>query len=310
MKKISVTPFVCLLFSFFFSATGFAKLRVVATTTDIGSLITEIAGNEVELEVLAKGTQDPHAIETKPSYMTKLNKADLLVSNGLSLEIGWIKNLVQGARNPKINPGSPGFVELGETITPIEVPQGEVSRAQGDVHPEGNPHFMLDPIRAAEAGEHLADKLGSLDTEHTALYLANSKKFSAEIKAKMKTWQTRLGIDTAKAGLKNRKVITYHKTLNYFFARFGVQNRGYLEPKPGIPPTVQHILEVLDLMKKEKINLVLIENYFDNKVGEKITTELPTAKVFSVPVSVDGEPQIKNLFDLYEKLVTILEKNS
>ncbi len=278
-----------------------AKLNVVTTIPDLAAVVSEVGGAYVLVQSISKGTQDPHFIEAKPSCMVKVNHADLVVSMGLELEIGWLPPILNGARNPKVMPGTKGYLELGSDIDPIEVAMEKVSRAGGDVHPFGNPHFNLDPLRMGVVAVKIAERLGELDPEHAATYADNAKELKLRMEEKTKKWQVRIN----KTGIK--EVITYHKTLDYFFNRFGIKNSINLEPKPGIPPTAQHILEVIRVARDRKIKLIMVENYFDTSFSEKITREVPGSRVVIIPVEVGGNSFIKTLDDLYENMVMVME---
>lgn len=278
-----------------------AKLNIITTITDLRAITSEVGQNLINVESIAKGTQDPHSIEAKPSFMVKLSRADLVISVGLDLEIGWLPNLIQGARNPKITSGQKGYLAVGPLVQPLEVPHGNITRADGDVHPFGNPHILLDPIRAGEVAVQIADRLSILDPEHTAQYKSNAKAFQNSLAEKTKNWQTRID----HTGVK--KAVTYHKTLTYFLDRFKIQNPAILEPKPGVPPTSGHILEVIQLIREQKIPLILVENFFDPTVTQRIKQEVPGIRSQTVPVSVEGAPEIKTLVDLYEALVKAIE---
>lgn len=283
------------------SPQSYAKLNVVTSISDLRFIAGEVGGEHVTVESIAKGTQDPHFIEAKPSFMIKMSRADLLVVVGLGLETGWIPSLVQGSRNPKIKPGTRGYLEVGPLVQPIEVRTDKVSRAEGDVHPEGNPHVTLDPKRAGDIALALAKRLGELDPAHTATFMQNAKSLQTRLDNKTRDWQERIN----KSGQK--KIVSYHKTLTYFFLRFNIENPAILEPKPGLPPTSGHILGVIDLMRREKISLILVENYFDPTVTKKIEQQLPSVRTRTIPVSVDGSPTTKTLDDLYEEIVTAIE---
>lgn len=283
------------------SPQSYAKLNVVTSISDLRFIAGEVGGEQVTVESIAKGTQDPHFIEAKPSFMIKMSRADLLVVVGLGLETGWIPSLVQGSRNPKIKPGTRGYLEVGPLVQPIEVRTDKVSRAEGDVHPEGNPHVTLDPKRAGDIALALAKRLGELDPAHTATFMQNAKSLQTRLDNKTRNWQERIN----KSGQK--KIVSYHKTLTYFFLRFNIENPAILEPKPGLPPTSGHILGVIDLMRREKISLILVENYFDPTVTKKIGQQLPSVRTRTIPVSVDGSPTTKTLDDLYEEIVTAIE---
>jgi zinc/manganese transport system substrate-binding protein len=290
--------FFLILFCPFFAN---AKLNVVTTTTDLAAITREVGKDFVSVESIARGTQDPHFIEAKPSYMTKAHQADLLVSVGLDLEVGWLPSIILGARNPKINSGEKGNLEVGSLVNPIEIPTGKVTRAEGDVHPNGNPHVTLDPIRAGEIAVHIANRLAVLDSGNKESYLTNAKTFKSRLENKTKEWQKRI------EATKIKKVVTYHKTLTYFLNRFHLENPEILEPKPGIPPTSAHVLEVIRTMKEQNIALILVENYFDPTVTQKIKQELPAVRAPTVAVAVDGAPGILTVDDLYEQIVKSIE---
>lgn len=285
----------------FFSIAAQAKMNVVTSTPDLAALAREIGGGEVDVESIARGSQDPHFIEAKPSYMVKLNRADLLVTVGLDLEVGWIPPLLAGARNPRIREGEKGFLALGILLDPLDKPEGKITRAAGDVHPDGNPHFWLDPIRMGKAADLLASRLGELDPQHKADYTKRAEVFRDRMRAKTEEWKKRI----IKSGVK--KVITYHMTLTYFFDRFGLANPLVLEPKPGIPPTGAHILTVIERMKSEKISLILVENYFDSSVTKKILREVPGSRAHTVAVAVGGDAGVQSIDDLFEQLVKAIE---
>lgn len=282
-----------------FAAQG--AVNVVTTTQDLAALVTAVGGDQVTVFSIGKGTQDAHRIEAKPSFMVKMRNADLVVSQGLELETAWLEPLLQGGRNPKVMAGTTGFLELGPSLDPIEIPKGAVSRAEGDVHPGGNPHFQLDPVRLGKAAELIALRLGELDAAHKELYLKNAKDFRQKMDQKTTEWKTRL----AKTGVN--KVITYHKGFSYFLDRFGIETTAQLEPKPGIPPTVSHLIEVIGRIKKNKVKLVLIENYNDAAVGEKLKREVPGLTVKVVPVSVGGDKGVETNEQLLETLVKTFE---
>lgn len=276
-----------------------AKLSVVATTTDLKALVREVAGDLADVESVAKGTQDPHFIEAKPSYMTKVHQADLVVAMGLELEVGWLPSILRGARNPKVMSG-PGLLELGPYANPLEV-TGQTDRSEGDVHPAGNPHFNLDPVRMGNLSLKVAERLGQLDPEHATLFKQRAEAFQKRMTEKTALWQARI----KKSGVT--QVITYHKTMTYFLERFGLANPAVLEPKPGIPPTSGHIIEVINLIKQKHVPLILVENYFDPTVTNKIKEDVPAIRVVTVAVGVEGAPGIATLDDLYEALVRAVE---
>lgn len=281
-----------------------AKLKVACTTQDMEAVVKAIGGNDIETFAVAKGTQDPHQIEAKPSFMVKFRDADLIVLQGLELESAWLEPLIQGSRNPKIAQGGKGYLELGPSLTPIEVAGDNVSRAQGDVHPLGNPHFQLDPVRLQKAGSLVADRLAELDPSQKDSYKANSEAYTKRMDENLKKWKARI----EKTGIK--EFVSYHKSFSYFADRFGLKNTLHLEPKPGIPPTASHIIDVLSQMKARNIRLVLIENFFDDSVRGKIKKEIPKAYVVKVPAYVGGEDGLTTNEQLIEKVVSAFEAAS
>lgn len=278
-----------------------AKLSVVTTTSDLAYLVKVVAVDKADVFSVAKGTQDPHQIEAKPSFMVKMRNADLVIAQGLELESAWIIPLIQGSRNSDIAPGTKGFLELGDKLKPIEIPKANATRADGDVHPGGNPHFQLDPIRMGEAAVLIAKKMGELDSINAKVFETNALAFKSKMEAKTIEWKSRL----EKTGVK--EVVTYHKTLTYFLGRFGITGAAQLEPRPGIPPTANHLMEVIKVMKEKKINLVLIENFFDSSISSKIKESLPGARVVLVPVAVDGARGMNSTEDVIENLVKVIE---
>lgn len=278
-----------------------AKLKVVTTTTDLEALALAVGASEVEVFAVGKGTQDTHRIEAKPSFIIRFRVADVVIAQGLDLESAWLRPLAQNSRNKKIQPGTRGFLELGPELDPIEVKTGAMTRAEGDVHPGGNPHFQLDPIRLAKAATLIATRFSELDPAHKVNYEANARALSARLEEKTKDWTAR--IEKSRV----REAVTYHKTFSYFLDRFGIKGGLQLEPKPGIPPTASHLLKVIEEMKTRGIRLVLVENFFDSSVGAKLTQNVPGSKIEVVPVSVGGEPGIKTNEDLIERLVKAVE---
>ena len=203
-----------------------AKLNVVATLPDFGSIAREIGGDKVEVTVLAKPTEDPHFVDARPSFVVALRNADVLIDGGAELEIGWLPPLLQNARNPKIEAGKPGRVIASQGIRLMNVP-ANVTRAAGDVHALGNPHFMTDPIIAKAVAQHIAQAFSAVDSANAASYDANYKKFEATINAKLQEW------GAAMLPYKGQHVVAYHDSWPYFAHRFGINIDIFLEPKPG-----------------------------------------------------------------------------
>jgi zinc/manganese transport system substrate-binding protein len=275
----------------------FAKLNVMTTTTDAAALVKEVGEDQVVVESFTKGSQDPHYIEAKPSFMLKASKADLLVQIGLGLEDGWIPSVLKGARNPKIGVGAAGSLILGKSVSPLEVPTGPISRDQGDVHPEGNPHFFLDPVRTGELALVVAAKLGELDPAHAKDYQRRAQAFKERIEKKMPDWRKKIDA----SGIK--RVVTHHKTLSYFLSRFEIESAGTLESKPGVPPSAAHIIELTALVRDQKIPLILVENFFEPTAAQRVKKDAPHVRIEIVPVAVGGEAGTDSLEKLYDTLV-------
>ncbi|MCB0357370.1 MAG: zinc ABC transporter substrate-binding protein [Bdellovibrionales bacterium] len=266
-----------IIFNYFFAQ---AKLNIVTTTSSLQALVNTIGGQRVAVSSISKSTQDPHFVEAKPSYMVQLHRADLLVAVGLDLEVGWLVNVQRGAKNPALLLGNKGFFAAGDYIQAIEVPHKKVDRSEGDVHPLGNPHFHLDPLRFAKVGLALANKMAELDSDNASFFQENAKKFKDKIEMQMPLWKKQV----LATGIK--KVITYHKSFNYFLNRFDIQSLGTIEPKPGIPPTIKHIVDLISLVKTEKVKCVLNENYFETSAAERIKKDTGV-NIQVLPVEVD-----------------------
>ncbi|MEO6034030.1 MAG: metal ABC transporter substrate-binding protein [Verrucomicrobiota bacterium] len=247
----------------FLAASAQAKLNVVASTTDFGSIAQEIGGDKIDLVTLAKPTEDPHFVDAKPSFVVKLNRADALIEGGAELEVGWLPPLVDGSRNSKLDGGKPGRIACSEGISLLEIPSS-LDRSKGDIHAAGNPHYMTDPLNAKIAAEHIANAFCQLDAKSCDVFKANLKKFNARLDAKMAEWQKLL------APFAGQEVVTYHNSLPYFAKRFGLKMDLFLEPKPGIPPSPAHLAEVITRMKAENIKVILAQPYQNRKTAEAV----------------------------------------
>jgi zinc/manganese transport system substrate-binding protein len=257
--------FFASLFSIAVAVSAHAKLNVVATLPDFGSLAREIGGDKVTVTVLAKPTEDPHFVDARPSFVVQLRTADVLIEGGAELEIGWLPPLLQNARNPKIDVGKPGRVISSQGIRLMNVP-ANVTRAAGDVHALGNPHFMTDPIIAKAVAQHIAQSFSSVDGANAGFYDANYRKFEATINAKLQEW------GAAMLPFKGQNVVAYHDSWPYFAHRFGVNIDLFLEPKPGIPPSPSHLAEVIAQMKAQHIKAIIVEPFQDRKTAEKVAS--------------------------------------
>jgi zinc/manganese transport system substrate-binding protein len=240
-----------------------AKLKVVATLPDLASLARDIGGDNVEVSAMAKPTEDSHFVDARPSFVVQLRSADVLIDGGAELELGWLPPLLQNARNPKIEVGKPGRVQASQGVRLMNVP-ANVTRAAGDVHALGNPHFMTDPIIAKMVALHIAQSFSAVDPPNAAAYDANYKKFEATINAKLQEW------GAAMLPFKGQSVVAYHDSWVYFAHRFGLNIDIFLEPKPGIPPSPSHLAEVIEKMKTQKIKAIIVEPFHDRKIAEKV----------------------------------------
>ena len=273
-----------------------AKLAIVTTTSNAKALVEEVAGDFASVLSFTEGGEDPHYLEAKPSFMIKLARSDLLVAIGLDLEIGWLPAILKGARNPDIQPGSLKYLELGDHISPLEVMERKASRLDGHVHEKGNPHFLLDPISAAKCALVVAKRLAKIDPANKAYYFKRAESFKKRMELFTKKWQDKL------AKKKQPKLITYHKTLSYFLARFNLRSLGSIEAKPGISPSPKYFFSLIEKIKREKVSLALIEHYFDDKAALRLQKDAPQLKVKKVSVSVHAERDLSSLELLYTHL--------
>src|SRR5437879_4301705 len=258
------------------------KLTVVTATTDLAALAQEVGGEKVSVESIAKGYQDPHFVEAKPSFLLKLRQADLLVVVGLQLEIGWLPPLINQSGNPRIQVGAPGYLDASQFAEILEIPQGTVTRAEGDVHPLGNPHYWLDPDNGRRLAKGIAGKLGELDPGDSSYFQQRVADFDKRLSEAEKRW------DAQMLPYRGRKVVTYHRSWPNFAKHFGLDVVGYVEPRPGIPPTPSHTLDLINLMKRENVKVMLIEPYFDLKTPNSVASQTG-AKVLVMTPSVGGE---------------------
>jgi zinc/manganese transport system substrate-binding protein len=292
MKKLLI---VC--FTFLLCAVAQAKINVVATLPDFGALAREIGGDNIALTVLAKPTEDPHFVDARPSFVVALRNADVLIDGGAELEIGWLPPLLQNARNTKIEAGKAGRVQASQGIKLMGVPQ-QLTRAAGDVHALGNPHFCVDPIIAKAVAAHIAQAFSAVDAANAASYQANEKKFEAAINAKLQEWGATM------LPFKGQHVVAYHDSWPYFSHRFGVEIDVFLEPKPGIPPSPAHLSEVIEQMKAQHIKAIIVEPYHDRKIADKVASATG-AKVVDFSQFPGALPDT----DTYVKLIDALIRN-
>lgn len=275
------------------------KLNVVTTTEDLASIAREVGGDRIAVEAMARGYQDPHFVEAKPSFILKLQKADLLIVVGRELEIGWLPPLIQQSRNAKIQVGGPGYLDASQHVRILDLPTGQVTRAMGDVHPQGNPHYWLDPDNGKAVAKDLAEKFGQLRPNDRAWFQQQAAAFAAKVTQAEQRWTA------AMAPYKGVKVVTYHRSFPNFADRFGLDVVNYVEPKPGIPPSPQHTLDVINDMKRQNVKVVLVEPYFDLKTPNAIGRDTG-AQVLVMPPSVGGVKEITDYVGLFDYDINLL----
>lgn len=275
------------------------SLVIMTTTEDLASIAREVGGNRVRVEALARGYQDPHFVEAKPSFILKLQRADLLVLVGRDLEIGWLPPLLTQSRNARIQPGAAGYLDASLTARILEFPTGQLTRAMGDVHPFGNPHYWLDPQNGIRIARAIAGRLGGLRPESREYFEQQLAGFISRLVQAEQRWLA------AMAPHRGLKVVTYHRSFPNFAERFGLDIIGYVEPRPGIPPTPRHMAALVDEMKRHGVRLVLVEPYFDLKTPTAIAREAGAALVV-MPPSVGGVTQASDYIALFDYNVNLL----
>jgi len=286
MKKI--------LLLFILPMLGFAHMNIAVSYPYIGAITKSIGAEHVKTVVLAKGAWDPHFVVPRPSLIAKMRTADALILNGASLEIGWLPALMKRAHNPKVQLGSKHLLNLSHHVTLIDKPKN-VSRAGGDVHPEGNPHFHLDPHNIPKLALAIRNFLSDIDSEHTHIYQTNYKVF-------IKNWQSNLNkwsqLMQKKKGIK---VIQFHDNLAYFNKRYGINSIATIEPLPGIPPSSRHVLKLIDIIKIQKPCCILHDVYHSTKTAKFIAgkTDIP---VILMPHDIDAMSSITDLEKLFHYL--------
>jgi zinc/manganese transport system substrate-binding protein len=274
-------------------ASASAALKVITTTSDLASLAAEVGGDKVGVDSIAKGYQDPHFVEAKPSFVIKLHGADLLIAVGRELEIGWLPPLITQARNAKIQPGGPGYLDASQTVRILDIPTGQITRAMGDVHPSGNPHYWLDPDNSKRIAKAIEGKLSAMDPANAAYYRQREADFERRLDAADARWRAAL------APYKGVKIVTYHRSWPNFVDHFGFDVIGYVEPKPGIPPSPSHTIDLIQEMKRQSVKIILVEPYFDLKTPNSIALNTGAQVVVLAP-SVGAEKEITDYIKLFD----------
>jgi ABC-type Zn uptake system ZnuABC Zn-binding protein ZnuA len=297
--KLLTTIFLFTFFSILlFSQMALAQVKIVTSTPDFASIAKDIGGDKVEVVSLSKGYQDPHFVDAKPIFISRLNQAELLIYNGLDLEIGWLPILITGARNSDILAGnSMGNYNASTSIKDkLDIHTGPVDRSMGDIHPGGNPHYMLDPSNGIPVARGIAARLIKIDPENASYYEENFKNFTSELKLKITGWKTEL------EPFQDTKIVTYHKLWVYFTKWAGLTETGTIEPKPGIPPTPSHVADLIKRIQAQDVKLVISANYYPQKTPS-IIAEKVGIPFLSLPVMVEGQEGINNYIELFDALV-------
>lgn len=292
-----------LVFALLCPVTGSAdsKIRIMTATTDLASLAQEVGGDKVDVESIARGYQDPHFVDPKPSFLLKLSKADLLIVVGLELEIGWLPPLITQSSNPRIQVGAPGYLDASRFARILEIPTGQVTRAEGDVHPLGNPHYWLDPDNGLRIAKGIQNKLSEMRPNDAAYFAQRYDVLEQRLKQSDQQWQAQM------KPYVGRKVVTYHRSWPNFADHFGLNVVGYVEPRPGIPPSPQHTVELIGQMKRDGVKIIIVEPYFDLKTPNSIARETGGVVVVLMP-SVGGEKEITDYFKLFDYDIAKLKK--
>jgi len=267
-----------------------AALRVVTTVEGLAALAHEVGGSRVAVESLSKGVADPHFVDANPMLAVKLRNADLLVDVGLELEIGWLPPLVTQSRNPDIQPGGKRRLTAASAVQVLDLPTGPVDRSMGDLHPQGNPHFLNDPRKGLDVAAAIADRLAELDPEGASVYQSNLVAFRTRLTQAMEGWRREL------EPLRGRKIFTEHRTFTYFLDWSGLVSAGELEPRPGVPPPPSHLAELVQVGRAQGVREIVVENYYDTRSAE-VVARSTGAKVVQIPGDVGGESSVRTYID-------------
>ena len=295
MKFIRLIAFLLVVVG---SVPAHAALKVLATTPDWGALTQELGGDKVNVYVATTALQDVHRVEAKPSLVARARSADLVVATGAELEIGWLPVLIQESGNARIQPGAPGYFEAASALHLLEVP-AKVDRAMGDIHPQGNPHVQLDPHNIQAVAHALTARLAQLDPGQAAFYAARARDFDARWDAAMNTWEAKA------APLKGTQVVIMHSDQVYLCHWLGLVQVASIEPKPGVPPTAAYLGALVGKLTSAPPKLILLNAYNDPKAANWLADRIHVPAV-TLPFSVGGSPEAKDLFGLFDDTVNKL----
>jgi len=280
---------------------AFAKVEVAVTYKYIEDITLKIAGDLVEIKTLSKPKEDPHFVMARPSLIAKLRNVDLLILNGGHLELGWLPPLIKRANNQNVFEGREGFLDLSHSIEMIDA-QESVSHADGDVHPDGNPHFILDPYNVPIVAKSIADKLSSLDVLNAKVYEKNYEKFKKEWDTKLLVWAEKM------KPFEGVKVIQYHKSFDYFLKRYKMELVDTIEPIPGISPTSKHIIELITKIKSEKEAILIMHDVYHNRKAAKLISAKTNIKIMDMPHDVDALSEANSIENLFNSIIDSLNK--
>jgi zinc/manganese transport system substrate-binding protein len=294
MKRIYLGAIILL----FLPLLAHAKIKVVATFPDLGSIARDIGKGKIDVVVLGKANEDPHFVESRPNFVSSLRDADVLIDNGADLELAWLPPLLQKASNSKLDIGKPGRVQASKGIALVN-PTPDVMLVAGDAHARGNPHFMMDPMSAKATAQNIAKSFKAIDPSGAAFYDANYKKFEAVINAKLQGWRAIL------QPYQDQHLVAYHDSWPYFGRRFGLKIDVFLEASPGIPPAPSHLTDVIQKMKENHIKAILVEPYQDRRLAEKIarSADATVIDVAEFPGGIPGADSYVNLVNQIVKRV-------
>lgn len=298
-RRVSVVAGVAAVF-FATAVHAQARLNVVTSTEDLAAIARDVGGDRVNVTALARGYQDPHFVESKPSFILAVNRANQYIAVGRELEIGWLPPLLTSSRNAKIQPGAPGYLDASLNVRILEIPTGQITRAMGDVHPLGNPHYWLDPGNGRLIAQAIRNKLSELSPADRAYFAQRYDDFDRRLAAAEKRW------DAIMAPYKGTKLVTYHRSWPNFMERFGLEVLGYVEPKPGIPPSPSHTLELIDEMKRQGVKLIVVEPYFSLRTPQSIANQIGGGQVLVLAPSVSGVKEATDYIQLFEYNVNLL----
>jgi len=275
------------------TAAAQTPLRVVTTTTDLAALVRAIGGDRVQATSMALGTQDPHYVEPKPGLILDLRRADLYLQIGLDLEVGWAPLLLDQSRNARLQPGGVGHLDLSEHVVVLDVPATRVTRAEGDVHPFGNPHYWLDPENGVRMAEAIADRLSQLDAAGAGEYARNLARFRAEVDVATRRWRS------AAEPIRGAPIVAYHASWKYLAEFLGLEIVDYVEPRPGIPPSPRHLADLVARMNLLGVGVIVMDPFYDDRVSRSVA-QRTGAGLLVLPPSVGGAPEARDYIPLLD----------